>query len=60
MLPLILHQATGLELLQVVPNGVQGYAQASREFLGGKPIAALQLDKDRAARTAQTDRQGAD
>jgi hypothetical protein len=58
MLPLILNQAVGLELLQVMPNGVRGCAQASRQLFGGKPIAPLQLDEDRAARTAQADRQG--
>jgi hypothetical protein len=58
MLPLILNQAIGLELLQVMPNSIQGCAQASRQLLGGKPIASLQLDEDRAARTAQADRQG--
>jgi hypothetical protein len=58
MLPLILHRAIGLELLQVMPDGVQGQAQTSRKLLGGKPIPPLQLDENHAARTAQADRQG--
>jgi hypothetical protein len=58
MLPLIPNQAIGLELLQVMPNGVQGCAQASRQLLRGQPIAPFQLDEDGAARTAQADRQG--
>jgi hypothetical protein len=56
MLPLILYQAIYLELFQVMPYGVQGYPEASRQLLRGEPSAPLQFSEDRTTRAAKAER----